>query len=75
MMKQYEKWLAVANNSILASIGGLVLTILVAYPLANAFSLGIQVMAHIGTLFFAVGVKVSYVARLTFLSKLGRPVH
>lgn len=51
MMKQYEKWLAVANNSILASIGGLFLTILVAYPLANAFSLGIQVMAHIGTLF------------------------
>ncbi len=35
----------------------------------------LQIAAHIGTLIFAVGVKVAYVARLVFLSRLGRPVH
>lgn len=54
---------------------GLMVTILLAYPLAGALALSVQIAAHIGTLIFAVGIKVAYVARLVFLSRLGRPVH
>ena len=74
-MEHYEKWLAIANSGILASVAGLLITVLLAYPLAGALSLTVQIAAHIGTLVFAVGVKIAYVGRLTFLSKLGRPVH
>lgn len=35
----------------------------------------LQVLAHIGTLLFAVGIKIAYIVRLVFLSRLGRPVH
>ncbi|WP_303290899.1 hypothetical protein [Marinobacter sp. SS5-14b] len=74
-MEHFEKWLVIANSGILASLVGLLITVLLAYPLAGALSLSVQIAAHMGTLFFAVGVKIAYVARLTFLSKLGRPVH
>ena len=49
--------------------------LLLARSLADALLLSVQIAAHIGTLVFAVGVKVAYVARLVFLSRLGRPVH
>ena len=54
---------------------GLILTVLLAYPYAEVISMPWQILAHIGTLLFAVGIKVAYVARLVFLSRLGRPVH
>ncbi|WP_228128366.1 hypothetical protein [Marinobacter daepoensis] len=71
----YEKWLARANTGVVISLFGLMLTVLMAYPLATRFPMAIQILAHIGTLLFAVGVKIAYVARLAFLSKLGRPVN
>ncbi|AOY86707.1 hypothetical protein BKP64_00125 [Marinobacter salinus] len=70
-----ERWLTFANTAMAGSALGLVLTILLAYPFADAVSMAWQILAHIGTLLFAVGVKVAYVARLVFLSRLGRPVH
>ncbi|EMP56374.1 hypothetical protein MSNKSG1_10883 [Marinobacter santoriniensis NKSG1] len=70
-----ERFLALANSSLILCVAGLCATILIAYPLAEAFSMAVQILAHIGTLLFAVGVKVSYVARLAFLSRLGRPLH
>lgn len=70
-----ENMLFRANGAIVWSLLGLVLTILVAYPLAQYFSMAVQILAHVGTLLFAVGIKVSYIARLVFLSRLGRPVH
>lgn len=70
-----EKFLFRANSAIVWSMLGLIATILMAYPLASRFPLMIQVLAHIGTLLFAVGIKISYVARLVFLKRLGRPVH
>lgn len=70
-----ENLLFRANSAIVWSLLGLVLTILVAYPLAQYFSMAVQILAHVGTLLFAVGIKVAYVARLVFLSRLGRPVH
>ena len=74
-MEQLEKWLAISNTTVLVSLAGLLLTVILAYPLAEVLALPIQIAAHMGTLFFAVGVKIAYVARLAFLSKLGRPVH
>lgn len=74
-MSDYEKWLFTANSTLGLSVLGLMVTILLAYPLAGAFALSVQIAAHIGTLVFAVGIKVAYVARLVFLSRLGRPVH
>lgn len=70
-----EKFLFYANTALLCSVLGLVVTVLLAYPFANLLSLGWQVLAHIGTLLFSVGIKLGYVARLVFLSRLGRPVH
>lgn len=75
IMAYLERWLVISNAAILVSVLGLLLTILLAYPLASALALPAQIAAHMGTLLFAVGVKVAYVARLAFLSKLGRPVH
>ncbi|MHA7924819.1 MAG: hypothetical protein ACX936_06440 [Marinobacter sp.] len=74
-MSDYEKWLFTANSTLGLSVLGLMVTILLAYPLAGALALSVQIAAHIGTLVFAVGIKVAYVARLVFLSRLGRPVH
>ena len=74
-MSEYEKWLFTANSTLGLSVLGLMVTILLAYPLAGALALSVQIAAHIGTLGFAVGIKVAYVARLVFLSRLGRPVH
>lgn len=70
-----EKLLFRANSAMVWSLLGLIATILMAYPLAGRFPIMIQVFAHMGTLLFAVGIKISYVARLVFLSRLGRPVH
>ena len=74
-MSEYEKWLFTANSTLGLSVLGLMVTILLAYPMAGALALSVQIAAHIGTLVFAVGIKVAYVARLVFLSRLGRPVH
>ncbi|WP_257900218.1 hypothetical protein [Marinobacter sp. F4206] len=67
--------MAFSNSALVWSAVGLVVTILLAYPFAYAVSLPWQILAHIGTLLFAVGIKIAYVARLVFLSRLGRPVH
>lgn len=75
IMADLEKWLFTANRTLGLSVAGLLVTILMAYPLADSLAMPIQIMAHIGTLLFAVGVKIAYVARLVFLSRLGRPVH
>lgn len=74
-MGDYEKWLFTANGALGLSMFGLLATVLLAYPLADTLHLSVQIAAHIGTLVFAVGIKVAYVARLVFLSRLGRPVH
>lgn len=70
-----EKFLFYANSALLFSVLGLLATAVLAYPFASLLSIGWQVLAHIGTMLFAVSIKISYVARLVFLSRLGRPVH
>ncbi len=70
-----EKLFGFANVALLVSVAGLVGTILLAYPFAGVLPLAGQVVAHIGTLLFAVGIKLAYVARLVSLRHLGRPAH
>ncbi|AZT84983.1 hypothetical protein EHN06_16265 [Marinobacter sp. NP-4(2019)] len=70
-----ERLLSFANGAMFWSAVGLVVTVLLAYPFSSGLAMPYQVLAHIGTLLFAVGVKLAYVARLVSLSQLGRPVH
>lgn len=70
-----EKLLGFANGALLGSSVGLVATILLAYPFASSLPLAGQIIAHIGTLIFATGIKISYITRLVSLKHLGRPVH
>jgi hypothetical protein len=64
-----------SNGALLGFTLALGLSVLIAYPWATHFSMGVQIAAHIGTLLFAVGIKISYVARLTALKNLGLPVN
>lgn len=70
-----EKMLFRANTAIFWSVLGLLVTVVLAYPLAGRLPMVVQILAHIGTLLFAVGIKIAYIVRLVFLSRLGRPVH
>jgi hypothetical protein len=70
-----EKMLFRANSAIVWSVLGLLVSVALAYPLAGWLPMVLQILAHIGTLLFAVGIKVAYIVRLVFLSRLGRPVH
>ena len=70
-----ENFLAYANSVLFLSVMGLLATALLAYPFADQLNLGWLVLAHIGTLLFAISIKISYVARLVFLGRLGRPMH
>jgi len=73
--KKMEKMLFRANSAIVWSVLGLLVTVVLAYPLAGRLPMMLQILAHIGTLLFAVGIKIAYIVRLVFLSRLGRPVH
>ena len=70
-----EKMLFRANSAIVWSVLGLLVSVILAYPLAGWLPMVLQILAHIGTLLFAVGIKIAYIVRLVFLSRLGRPVH
>ena len=70
-----EKMLSRANSAIVWSVLGLLVTVVLAYPLAGRLLMMLQILAHIGTLLFAVCIKIAYIVRLVFLSRLGRPVH
>lgn len=70
-----NRLLSVANGVLLGSVMAVVLTVLLAYPLANHLPMAAQIAAHIGTLLFATTLKLSYVVRLVSLHRLGRPLH
>ncbi len=69
------KLLKYSNFSLLVCLLGVVVTVLLAYPMADMLTLPAQIAAHIGTVIFAALLKVSYVTRLVSLRNLGRPVH
>ncbi len=70
-----ERLLFYANSVLAGSVVGLMASVLFAYPLAEQLAMAWQITAHIGTVLFALGVKIGYVCRLIFLKRLGRPVH
>lgn len=70
-----KQLLTMANTTLALCLVALVVTILVAYPLAAKVPMFGQVAAHIGTLLFATGIKVAYIVRLVSLRALGRPLH
>lgn len=70
-----NKLLSISNGSLLVCAIALAASILLAYPFAELLSMPGQILAHIGTLLFATGIKISYVARLVSQRALGLPVH
>lgn len=70
-----ERLLKYANSALLVSVLAVVVTVLMAYPLADLLPMPAQIGAHIATLLFATTLKLSYVTRLVSLYHLGRPVH
>ncbi len=70
-----ERLLRYANSVLLFSVIAVVVTVLMAYPLAELLPMPAQIGAHIATLLFATTLKLSYVTRLVSLYHLGRPVH
>ncbi len=70
-----ERLLFYANSVLAGSVIGMVISVLLAYPLADQLAMAWQITAHIGTVVFALGMKIGYVTRLVFLKRLGRPVH
>lgn len=64
-----------ANTGLFVCLLALVGTLVLAYPLAGKLTMPAQIAAHIGTLLFATGIKVTYILRLVSLKALGRPVH
>ncbi|MAM00253.1 hypothetical protein [Hydrocarboniclastica marina] len=69
-----EKLLTWSNIAFFGFIAGLLASLVMAYPLADSLSMSVQVAAHISTMLFAIGIKVSYIARLASLKALGRPI-
>lgn len=72
-----EKLLSYANIGLLASLIGVIATLVFSYAavVENTLPLGLQLAGHIGTILFATLLKLSYIARLTALNNLGRPMH
>ncbi|MGP4842951.1 hypothetical protein ACTXGQ_02370 [Marinobacter sp. 1Y8] len=70
-----EKMLGASNTTLLVAVLALIAATLISYPFADQFTMPQQVGAHLGILFFAIMVKLSYIARLVCLRALGRPVH
>lgn len=70
-----EKLLSWSNGVLLGFVIALLISVVLAYPLAEALPMPLQITAHIATMIFAIGIKLSYIARLASLKALGRPVH
>ncbi|MCK7543758.1 hypothetical protein MLC59_06195 [Marinobacter bryozoorum] len=70
-----ERLLKFANGALLASVLAVLVTVVLAYPMASSLPMPVQIGAHIATLIFATTLKLSYVTRLVSLRSLGRPVH
>ena len=70
-----ERFLLIANSALGFFLVAIGVCVLAAYPLADAISMAGQIAAHVSMLIFALGVKVSYIARLVALKELGRALN
>ncbi|MBW3695964.1 hypothetical protein EK599_09670 [Vibrio sp. T187] len=74
-MTQRFKTLLSASNALLAVTALLmVVSVIISYPLADQFSIPVQIAAHISTILIAAILKVSYVVRCLAQYNLGLEV-
>ncbi|PML54874.1 hypothetical protein [Vibrio lentus] len=74
MTQRFQTLLSVSNFSLAITAMLMLLSIIVAYPMADHFSLPIQVVAHISTILVAALLKISYVGRCLAQYNLGLEV-
>ncbi|MCB5361172.1 hypothetical protein BCU90_02480 [Vibrio lentus] len=74
MTQRFQTLLSVSNFSLAITALLMLLSIIVAYPMADHFSLPIQVVAHISTILVAALLKISYVGRCLAQYNLGLEV-
>ena len=74
MTQRFQTLLYVSNFSLAITALLMLLSIIVAYPMADHFSLPIQVVAHISTILVAALLKSSYVGRCLAQYNLGLEV-
>ena len=74
MTQRFQTLLSVSNFSLATTALLMLLSIIVAYPMADHFSLPIQIAAHISTILVAALLKISYVGRCLAQYNLGLEV-
>ncbi len=74
MTQRFQTLLSVSNFTLAITALLMLLSIIVAYPMADHFSLPIQIMAHISTILVAALLKISYVGRCLAQYNLGLEV-
>ncbi|MFS1948240.1 hypothetical protein BCU64_013405 [Vibrio lentus] len=74
MTQRFQTLLSVSNFSLAITALLMLLSIIVAYPMTDHFSLPIQVVAHISTILVAALLKISYVGRCLAQYNLGLEV-
>ncbi|MCW8346388.1 hypothetical protein MD535_10285 [Vibrio sp. ZSDZ65] len=74
MTQQFQTVLFISNVTLGTTLFLMLLSIVIAYPMAHHFSLTTQVFAHISTILIAAVLKVSYVGRCLAQYNLGLEV-
>ncbi|MGF1824735.1 hypothetical protein L4D17_02880 [Vibrio splendidus] len=74
MTQRFQTLLSVSNFSLATTALLMLLSVIVAYPMADHFSLPIQIVAHISTILVAALLKISYVGRCLAQYNLGLEV-
>ncbi|ANP78658.1 hypothetical protein AB4559_19855 [Vibrio sp. 10N.222.51.C8] len=74
MTQRFQTLLSVSNFSLAITTLLMLLSIIVAYPMADHFSLPIQIVAHISTILVAALLNISYVGRCLAQYNLGLEV-
>lgn len=74
MTQRFQTLLSVSNFSLAITTLLMLISIIVAYPMADHFSLPIQIVAHISTILVAALLKISYVGRCLAQYNLGLEV-
>ena len=74
MTQRFQTLLSVSNFSLAITTLLMLLSIIIAYPMADHFSLPVQIVAHISTIIVAAFVKISYAGRCLDQYNLGMEV-
>ncbi len=72
--QRFQTLLSVSNFSLAITTLLMLLSIIIAYPMADHFSLPVQIVAHISTIIVAAFIKISYVGRCLAQYNLGMEV-